>query len=111
PPPVYPAWRTLNRSRPLHHGAASLCPPPGRAFPHPGRIYMPRRERMNVKVDAELVRKAKVVAAAMRITLSDYISALLRPQIESDLGRIAAGLAGEADALAGGPQQAHPPGD
>ncbi len=71
---------------------------------------MPRRERMNVKVDAELVRKAKVVAAAMRITLSDYISALLRPQIESDLGRIAAGLAGETDALAGGPQQTHPPG-
>jgi len=53
---------------------------------------MSKRERMNVKVDADLVRKAKVVAAAKQVTLSDYVSALLRPQIETDLGKVAAGL-------------------
>jgi hypothetical protein len=65
---------------------------------------MSRRERMNVKVDAELVRKAKVVAAAKRVTLSDYISALLRPQIENDLSEIAVGLIGDT----GPPGQAPP---
>jgi hypothetical protein len=49
---------------------------------------------MNVKVDAELVRKAKLVAAARAVTLSDYVSAILRAQIEVDLARVAAGLAG-----------------
>jgi hypothetical protein len=56
---------------------------------------MSRHERMNVKVDAQLVHKAKVVAAAQHMTLSDYISALLGPQIEQDLRRAAAGLIGE----------------
>jgi hypothetical protein len=56
---------------------------------------MPRHERMNVKVEAELVRKAKVVAAAKQMTLSDYISGLLRPHIENDLRRAAAGLIDE----------------
>ncbi len=53
---------------------------------------MAKRECLNVKVDAALVRKAKVVAAAKRVTLSDYISAILRAQIENDLGRVAAEL-------------------
>jgi hypothetical protein len=65
---------------------------------------------MNVKVDAELVRKAKVVAAAKRVTLSDYISALLRPQIDNDLGEIAMGLIGESVPPAGGQSEVHPPG-
>jgi hypothetical protein len=68
---------------------------------------MSRRERMNVKVDAELVRKAKVIAAARQVTLSDYISELLRPLIESDLGRVAAGL---SDVAAQGPPE-NPPTD
>jgi hypothetical protein len=59
---------------------------------------MSKRERMNVKVDAEVVRKAKVVAAARRVHLSDYISDLLRSRVEADLMRVAAGLLGSKDA-------------
>ena len=55
---------------------------------------MSKRNCMNVKVDAELVRKAKVVAAARRLTLTDYVSELLRPHIDHDLTHVAAGLAG-----------------
>jgi hypothetical protein len=53
---------------------------------------MARRDCLNVKVDAALVRKAKVVAAAKCVTLSDYVSALLRERIENDLGTVAAEL-------------------
>ncbi len=53
---------------------------------------MPKRECMNVKVEAELVRKAKVVAAVRGLTLADYVSELLRPLIEEDLLRAAADL-------------------
>ena len=53
---------------------------------------MVKQERMNVKVDAEIVRKGKVVAAAKQIPLADYISALLRPLIDDDLGSVAAAL-------------------
>jgi hypothetical protein len=55
---------------------------------------MARRDCLNVKVDAALVRKAKVVAAAKRVTLSDYVSALLRERVENDLGTVAAELIG-----------------
>jgi hypothetical protein len=72
---------------------------------------MSRHERMNVKVEAELVRKAKVVAAAKQMTLSDYISGLLRTHIENDLRREAAGLIGEAAAPADGPAESRPAGD
>jgi len=54
---------------------------------------MPKRVCMNVKVDAEIVRKAKVVAAVRGLTLSDYVSGLLRPLVEDDLLRAAADLA------------------
>ena len=53
---------------------------------------MSKRNCMNIKVDAELVRMAKVVAAARRMTLTDYVSALLRPHIETDLAHVAVGL-------------------
>ncbi len=53
---------------------------------------MSKRYYMNLKVDADLVRKAKVVAAVKQITLADYIDQLLRPQVESDLVHTAAGL-------------------
>jgi hypothetical protein len=72
---------------------------------------MTRHERMNVKVEAELVRKAKVVAAAKQMTLSDYISGLLRAHIENDLRRAAAGLIGEAAASAEGPAESRPADD
>jgi hypothetical protein len=51
---------------------------------------------MNVKVDAELVRKAKVVAAVKNITLSKYVTELVRSHVESDLAMVALGLAGPA---------------
>jgi hypothetical protein len=51
-----------------------------------------KRDCMNVKVEADLVRKAKVVAAARHITLTDYVSDLLRAAVQSDLARVAAGL-------------------
>jgi len=63
---------------------------------------MSKRECMNVKVDAEVVRRAKVVAAAQRVLLSDYVSKLLRPLIEADLARVAAGLIG-SEPTANGP--------
>ena len=72
---------------------------------------MSRHERMNVKVEAELVRKAKVVAAAKQMTLSDYISGLLRSHIENDLRRAAAGLIGEDTASAEGPPESRPADD
>jgi hypothetical protein len=66
---------------------------------------MSKRERMNVKVDAEVVRKAKVVAAARHVHLSDYVSDLLRSHVEADLLRVAAGLLGgkKADPPGGTP--------
>jgi len=54
---------------------------------------MPRGRCMNVKVDADLVRKAKVVAAVKNITLSRYITDLLRSHVENDLALVAAALA------------------
>jgi hypothetical protein len=48
---------------------------------------------MNVKVDTEVVRKAKVVAAAKNITLSRYITDMVRSQVESDLAVVVLGLA------------------
>jgi hypothetical protein len=68
---------------------------------------MSRRDCMNVKVDTDLVRKAKVVAAAKHIALTDYVSGLLRPLIEEDLAQVATGLpamASEARALNGSHQ-------
>jgi hypothetical protein len=62
---------------------------------------MAKRECMNIKVDADLVRKAKIVAAVRRLTLSEYVSELLRPQIDGDLSQVAAGLA--APGVAGEP--------
>jgi hypothetical protein len=53
---------------------------------------------MNVKVDAEGVRKAKVVAAARHVPLSDYVSGLLRPRVEADLVSAAARLIGTSEA-------------
>ena len=63
---------------------------------------MSKRDCMNVKVDAEVVRKAKVVAAARHILISDYITDLVRPRVEADLVSVAADLVGltEADAIA-----------
>ena len=60
------------------------------AFPHG---LLSKGGCMNVKVDADIVRMAKVVAAVKNITLSRYITDLVRSQVESDLAEVAAGLA------------------
>jgi hypothetical protein len=53
---------------------------------------MSKDRHMNVKVDADLARKAKVVAAIKNITLTKYITELVRPHIESDLASVAMDL-------------------
>jgi hypothetical protein len=47
---------------------------------------------MNVKVDADVVRKAKVVAAMKHTTLTSYITALVRSHVEKDLAVVASEL-------------------
>jgi hypothetical protein len=51
---------------------------------------------MNVKLDTDLVRKAKVVAAVKNITLSKYITELVRSRVEKDLVVAAVDLASPA---------------
>jgi hypothetical protein len=53
---------------------------------------------MNVKMDADLVRKAKVVAAMKHTTLSRYITELVRPLVERDMVIVALELAAPAAA-------------
>jgi hypothetical protein len=59
---------------------------------------MSRTRFMNVKMDADLVRKAKVVAAAKHTTLLKYITGLVRSEIERDMVIVAVELAGQAAA-------------
>jgi hypothetical protein len=54
---------------------------------------MSKQRFKNVKIDTEVVRKAKVVAAAKNITLSKYITDMIRSQVENDLAVVAQGLA------------------
>jgi hypothetical protein len=46
---------------------------------------MTRRNDAAVKIDAELVRKAKVVASFKDMSLAEYLSEVLRPIIDRDL--------------------------
>jgi hypothetical protein len=80
---------------------ARSCAMPRRPVPllFDAEDAVPKRECMNIKVDAELVRKAKVIAAAKHVTLSDYVSRLLRGLIEADLASVAAGLTVKLEAL------------
>ena len=57
---------------------------------------MKRTQFMNVKVDADVVRMAKVVAAAKYTTLTSYVTALLRSHVEKDMAVVASELAGQA---------------
>jgi hypothetical protein len=43
------------------------------------------REDIAVKLDAQVGREAKMVAAARGITLAEYISEILRPIVHADL--------------------------
>jgi hypothetical protein len=57
---------------------------------------MSRTRFMNVKVDADVVRKAKVVAAVKHTTLTRYITTLLRSHVEKDVAAVALELTGPA---------------
>ena len=46
---------------------------------------MVRRKDVPVKIDAEVVRQAKIVAAYKDTSLAEYMSELLRPIVERDL--------------------------
>jgi hypothetical protein len=46
---------------------------------------MARRQDAAVKMDAEVLRKAKIVASFKDITLAEYLSELVRPLVERDL--------------------------
>lgn len=46
---------------------------------------MARRNDVAVKIDAEVVRKARIVAAYKGLALAEYVSELMRPLVERDL--------------------------
>lgn len=48
----------------------------------------PKRNDVPVKMDAEVVRQAKMVAASRDQTLAEYISETLRPIVKRALERI-----------------------
>jgi hypothetical protein len=43
------------------------------------------RNDVNVRLDAEVVSEAKMVAASRNITLAEYLSEILRPIVHRDL--------------------------
>jgi len=57
---------------------------------------MKRVQFVNVKVEADVARMAKVVAAAKYTTLTSYVTALLRSQVEKDMAAVASELAEQA---------------
>lgn len=46
---------------------------------------MARRQDLAVKIDAEIARKAKIVAAHKELSLAEYVSEVLRPVVEREL--------------------------
>jgi hypothetical protein len=46
---------------------------------------MVRRNDVAVKIDANVIREAKMVAASRDLTLAEYLSDLLRPLVHKDL--------------------------
>jgi hypothetical protein len=46
---------------------------------------MVRRNDQTVKIDAEVMRKAKIVASFKDMSLAEYISEALRPIVENEL--------------------------
>ncbi len=49
-----------------------------------GAVAKRKRDDVTVKLDAELVRIAKVVAAYRDITIAEYLSERLRPLVDLD---------------------------
>ena len=48
-------------------------------------VPMTRRNDVTVKLDADVAREAKMVAASRDQTLAEYLSELLRPLVRRDL--------------------------
>lgn len=46
---------------------------------------MAKRNDVAVKIDAEVIAEAKMVAASRETTLADYLSELIRPLVRRDL--------------------------
>jgi hypothetical protein len=49
----------------------------------------PKRVDLTVKIDAEIARRAKVVAAHRNISAAEYLSKILDPVVTRDYSRIA----------------------
>jgi hypothetical protein len=50
--------------------------------------------RMSVKIDAEILKKAKMVAADREETVIEYLEAILAPQVAHDLEAVLRKLTG-----------------
>lgn len=48
---------------------------------------MAKRNDVSVKIDADVVAEAKMVAASRDVSLAQYLSELLRPLVHRDLER------------------------
>ena len=53
-----------------------------------GRPKKPGGEGTQVRIASDLATKAKYLATQKGVTLNDYLSAILRPQIEKDFRRV-----------------------
>lgn len=51
----------------------------------PAEEPMVKRNDVSVKLDAEVVAEAKMVAASRDMSLAEYLSELLRPLVRKDL--------------------------
>jgi hypothetical protein len=65
------------------------------------------RNDVAVKLDAQVAKEAKMVAAARNITLAEYISEVLRPIVHADLRAETSQMLGEKEPR--GPRQSKPP--
>src|SRR4051794_38967859 len=54
---------------------------------HESMPRKPKRNDVPVKLDADVVRNAKIVATFQDTTLAEYLSELLRPLVERDLAK------------------------
>jgi hypothetical protein len=49
-----------------------------------GRPPKPAGEPVQVRIDADLAEKARYLAAFKRVSMTDYLSGILRPALERD---------------------------
>jgi hypothetical protein len=62
-----------------------------------GRPKKPSGEGMQVRIDAQIGRRAKVVASESGVSLADYLSGILRDRVEKDYRKVVKDLS-EGDA-------------